>query len=1785
MLKFLTSFTFLYAFTIALLLLYGLLYYKSFVKNGYQQRRFPLVFLLICLACFSFLYFNIHAPLQLRTFSNLDHHFIRHDGFSVARSIELGRTDTVNFKGNSFSRFVLSRKNDNLNVTSAYSEEPFYASAGGAYKLLSANYAATNHSLSFRVDSMTVNLKAVSDTSFELRVNNNLVSRTKKIIKKGLPGWNVFKDEIAFINTPWYTHEKLVLSLKNILLLRDNVSQNSNGVGAMKFFISGRLFQYVTAVKHDEASIKPSGVSFQAAIPNKSTIAWGIGFLDNNRNQFRINYLGADSFALINRYPVSYPLTEEKDPELLTNTKYGDAWTRHRISKFLVADARDLQHMPAVFGEGFLFAPFHGDNTIDFSPVLLSYQKDKANAPLELKSRFMNGNPAPLISSTNQLILPAKSSNFDWVFTIQNSFNWSFGSRNLSANTWQLLLFGSLLFFFVMVFSSSWLKPANKLSWIWQLLACVTMVLLTTRYFLYWRYKSFPPYEGLDLPSQQQLYSFWNFGIIIATTVLLAVIFGFSLLQFLYRSSRRRIAGLFNQSYTPVFNKGDIIKEERIANAFVKVAFLKKIGERATFFISWVLIILMAGGYAAINDFDATACRHLAIGLVLVYFIFIYISYKHSPLVTSAEKSWWGVSTGRSADIIINNPVKVLLSVSLLALFLFVDIGFAIIFLNFLLFNEAFLCINYAIAGLSAGSKRNARLFGLFGCLYMLGFIINLVYAPHVFKYLLELPPWLYITGYVLFAIAISYTLVRLLNQSAWRKRMLTGWASAVFLFLIALFFFPKERILEKAAMTKYRIDVMTMPVDQAIEIAYSNGKTYEPVIRAAQNQWFINTFIYEKNNPAVNLAGFNLLPHAPQNKGAKYNAQATDLVASRFFIAEHGKWSVLLFVLLLLVPTTLLASFYKLYPDFTNRINTNYPTITAGFSLLNYLLITALLVILAATGRYIFFGQDLPFGSILSKQSILFPSILIVAVVLLFRNIPLEQYPNRKKLIPGATVFAGLGLLLFLVKPVFNKDKEFGVSDMAKDMDSYIELRLQPLFDYFDSSRATRRLSVSRKDRLFADSVRKLLAAGLMDDAGKFFYREIELYTRSNFSRHLDQSRMLFLDLYSGRPQLAVNDNYFRIEPPPHLQQFWTGDVFSDTTNHTITLWNENDGSVISKQISSYTLAPTVMLTPGLQFTFKKSFDKNFPGEAGLFDQLCLINRSASSLEVRNTDGAVTLGNNDTLLLRNPDKIRITDPAGGNKLLVIQPEAFMKNYYVNGSRFYVYPMGNDFIWARNFAESVSSAYTTRGHTKRNAFISLDALLMDSLSAKIRKMVTKDTAYKKGAEYGICIADGNGRLVAMTDFIKEVSRPDPNDKAAFNKVIRGDNGFVSQSLLRKQIGNINLLRMTPGPGSTLKPIVFTAIASQLNLDWDAFAAEGFSQKQQFFGGEKVAAYDFEKNNGRIASVVDYLRYSDNYYHSNLLLLGSYSKQGLRDLLVNHFATQNPRSALISGRAETNFHWPYFSYQGKQYWLNGFENWPGYVNGKANFGSDSSFVSLGLFNNYGIYTFRNGKGFDKFPSTYDSLLFQEAWKKSGFILPEYALFDQKGSGMDNGKPNEVFMSSFRGHVKGSSQVMVPPVKMVDAFGKMISQNRNYSLTLNPTAQEPEFNAFEVDNSVTYRNYQSLIREKVFKGLQQVLFGGTASRLGALLRDGSPYYYYAKTGTTGDDKVKAKSKLFAIIISKKDVTHPDFNFRNNKFYTIYFTSQNGPAKQNEEFQAAIIKYVQQSSVFNRYMKSKD
>ena len=43
------------------------------------------------------------------------------------------------------------------------------------------------------------------------------------------------------------------------------------------------------------------------------------------------------------------------------------------------------------------------------------------------------------------------------------------------------------------------------------------------------------------------------------------------------------------------------------------------------------------------------------------------------------------------------------------------------------------------------------------------------------------------------------------------------------------------------------------------------------------------------------------------------------------------------------------------------------------------------------------------------------------------------------------------------------------------------------------------------------------------------------------------------------------------------------------------------------------------------------------------------------------------------------------------------------------------------------------------------------------------------------------------------------------------------------------------------------------------------------------------------------------------------------------------------------------------------------------------------------------------------------------------------------------------------------------------------------------------------------------------MREALYKGTGARLGSLLKNDTRFFYYAKTGTTGDDKVKAKYSI--------------------------------------------------------------
>jgi hypothetical protein len=254
---------------------------------------------------------------------------------------------------------------------------------------------------------------------------------------------------------------------------------------------------------------------------------------------------------------------------------------------------------------------------------LLTYQRAAKNDSLFLTAQNLDNLNKKIPVKNETLRLPARSADFSWLFSIDNTYNWRFNTRILSDKAWQGILFGSLGLFFLLIFVSSLIKPVERQSWVWQLASCIMLVLLTTRFFLYWRYKSFPPYEGMDLPSWQQLTSFSNFGIIVVASVLLGLIFGFPAIRYGYDLGQETISVCRTKTYehtasviqhpaSSIQNPASSIQhpassiQHPSASSIIQqlVSSVQQlVSKRSWFFASWFLLLVITALVAAIKKF------------------------------------------------------------------------------------------------------------------------------------------------------------------------------------------------------------------------------------------------------------------------------------------------------------------------------------------------------------------------------------------------------------------------------------------------------------------------------------------------------------------------------------------------------------------------------------------------------------------------------------------------------------------------------------------------------------------------------------------------------------------------------------------------------------------------------------------------------------------------------------------------------------------------------------------------------------------------------------------------------------------------------------------------------------------------------------------------------------------------------------------------------------------------------------------------------------------------------
>ena len=214
----------------------------------------------------------------------------------------------------------------------------------------------------------------------------------------------------------------------------------------------------------------------------------------------------------------------------------------------------------------------------------------------------------------------------------------------------------------------------------------------------------------------------------------------------------------------------------------------------------------------------------------------------------------------------------------------------------------------------------------------------------------------------------------------------------------------------------------------------------------------------------------------------------------------------------------------------------------------------------------------------------------------------------------------------------------------------------------------------------------------------------------------------------------------------------------------------------------------------------------------------------------------------------------------------------------------------------------------------------------------------------------------------------------------------------------------------------------------------------------------------------------------------------------------------------------------------------------------------------------------------------------------YAFPEKSYFNNKGRLGDNGLPNEVAREGIKSTAIGQKTVwIVSPLQMAEMFGKLISFNKNYKLTIDPELPKLPYQPFETDEDS--KKYLTMRNKQFIPGLGEVYTSsnGTANgvynRIKAYLGPG--YYIYGKTGTIDGKLVgrKEKDHLLAVVITNKDIAtlNEVKDYQDLRFYVIYiadFDYENKKDKKESfswrETDAAIIKTVLQSEEFENYMK---
>lgn len=1105
------------------------------------------------------------------------------------------------------------------------------------------------------------------------------------------------------------------------------------------------------------------------------------------------------------------------------------------------------------------------------------------------------------------------------------------------------------------------------------------------------------------------------------------------------------------------------------------------------------------------------------------------------------------------------------------------DGGYGIIFISFFMLMSVLKIYDYSRGYIKNTDKTfKYKAWGTFSLLLLLP--LGYVFYKDIFKCLLQMDFWVLVAYGTAVVMLIMFIVLQLILNIRLMKNLKSALTTVVTAFVVSCVavYGTKYFILDDTDHMTQRVNVTIYEPDEALRNHIKTPGNERRFFEASLNDYILS--VYNKQGEEVASWGkdgvgyFRLQPYS--RLGAMCGAQVSDILTARFLIAEHGKW-LPIWILLLSLVLFHQGLTMKTYGRASKFVLIQIPAL---------LFVHALFVWMANTRTFIFIGQDMPLMSLQSKFTIFYYFLLMTIWMAVAaaekwkqnQSGELEAYSNYYQGVNNslclslAIAVALLVCYCYAPSAQYDKEKYNKVNNLLQETDMMMTECINPAFRRFQQSKNAPKTKnvldvfelVSAFDKEYKDSIRLWLSTDGIDNRtlenSTFHYRLWENYVESG-SKENSSTSVLHVRRNNNEFYFDVLRNYFDRILPKKSDEAWQGSIVEQRSH------KEHAAGKAAKIASN------------------KDFDQyKIPAEltADNTSQLILVAKNPKQEPTVASDGIsqherFDFGKGYKQACRQFEADHVANNAGLHEPVFY----FARNVLINGRQDFLYPMGATFAWIRNYAQESAFQYDYSQEKQHgNKEITIDHKLTQKLYETLKKQ-----NYQRahgGFKYASAIvANGNGEIQAMVDYKpNHYSSLDPNDKKRIKEIMEELYMNYNSQLSDWTFGNLNLQNMKSGPGSSQKPIVWTAVASGIEgIDWEELEMPPLSNSVKAnhytvwkFNGEPfehkpLASLPSDENYGRGVTLKQYMSRSSNFYNALMLYIGGQTDVNEAFCKV---ASKKDGSTLLALLDENkNFgkkwanHFPVLKYKGKTTQLNA--KIP-VEPGQALFNRRMELL-FGMPTHIGIQS-------PQYISL-DSTQVARGTNRNNV----YAYAEEGKLEYSNSIAKEYMQQFIQRTAVGGATWMVSPLKMAEMFGTLTMLNRNFHLSIVP--QKARYEAIG-SLSDTYLD----ARKELLEGMNQV-FGaeGTMARAGNYGKDDKGrimldnYYLYGKTGTTGESANTGEHRLAVVITNKPIEELSTKELAKTRFYVVYLT---GDTSRKTAY-VSILRSVISSERFKKYM----